>query len=394
MERPRVAVIGAGISGLLVSWGLGSTYQVVLHEAGPAVGGRAEELHPFTPLASPRFVRLMDTLGLAVSIRPPTLTVELSSAPFRWPPTPAGMLQVVRQPRLLGLMKDFLQTLRLGEQVRDEADYSLTLASWAQNGPVSTAFLQQVLYPLVAGSQGVPLEVVPHLSAYPVLGHLVMPHQEPEPRWSVVEGGMQRVVEALANKLTNVEVRPSSRVGALLPCERGCEVLTEAGRERFDAVVVATEAAAVIELLAGHHHANARAETLAALTFDDVAHAVHSDPALMPARPGTWAEDNVVRHQGGFVFTRQLTSGRFRSIAAGGGLPGHPGFSQRQLRMAPPVQEAQRIVARDQGQGAIWITGGWTQGLHNHESMVEAALKVIVDLSSHDGTAPDRILDL
>jgi predicted NAD/FAD-binding protein len=402
----RIAVIGGGASGLLSAWALSERHAVTLYESSDSLGGSVRTIKvehgrraipietgfaQFAPPVFPRFAALLELLGIRTRASGASLTVARTHGnAFVWPPRRPAHL-----PSNLGKLRDFVRMLRRAKQLVATRNFDLKLGEWAASVGLSTQFLDEVLYPFASVSRALPPARAAELAAYPLLAYLVMPGLQRPPSWRVIDGGSRRYIDALARQLRKVELRLSTPVRAVSTNGgSGVRVIDPRGADRFDQVVVATEAWAARELLAEHPAARARVDALGRLSFYPVINVVHSDPRLMPARRTEWSLANVVPHGEGHAFTSWVGHDFDRAPIFRGWTTGsvedvehvHEIHRWRHLEMTPEVAKVQASVERDQGVGQIWLTGLYTTDIDSHESAVRSALRVI------EALAPDSTL--
>lgn len=307
MERTRashrVAVVGAGVSGLTAAHVLSTRHAVTLYEAEPRLGGHA---HTHTvPTAAgevrvdsgfivhndrtyPHLRRLFAELGvgthdteMSMSIRDESTDLEYAGgrgvAGFVARPRQLlereylGMLRAVR--RFHGLARAFL------EQTDDED--TTTYGEFVRDAGLPESFTRLYAVPLVAcvwsSGEGAALDY-PARYLFRFLDHHGMLSIGDSPRWMTVAGGSRAYVDALAARLP--DVRSAAPVTSVARTPDGVEIRTAAGPERFDRVVVATHADDALRLLADA--TPAEKEVLGAFRYSRNETVLHRDGSLMP----------------------------------------------------------------------------------------------------------------
>ncbi len=308
----RIAVIGAGISGLGAAWLLSRDHEVTLFEANDYLGGHTHT-HRLEvagqPLAVdtgfivfnerhyPRLTRLFADLGvqsrpttMSFSVRNAATGLEYSATSFDslfcqrrnlWSPRFWGMLRDLRRfyreaPALLRApgpgptLGEYLAALRFGEAFRDEHLVPMAAALWSAPASRILEFPAQYLVRFMAQHQ-----------------MLQLGGRTP---WRVVRGGSATYVAAMRARWRVAE-RLNCPVQSVRRDAAGVQVMSRAGTERFDQVVFGCHSDETLGLL-GDASALER-EILGAIPYQDNDVILHTDASLMPHSPKAWAAWNA-----------------------------------------------------------------------------------------------------
>ncbi|PPK95918.1 oxygen-dependent protoporphyrinogen oxidase [Kineococcus xinjiangensis] len=279
-SRPRVVVVGGGISGLTAALRLAAAADVLVLEAAPRTGGvlqRAEvggvvlDTGAESLLARrPEAVALARAVGLGADLVEPATTRAALRVDGRLHPLPPGtLLGVPGHPeRLQGLLTE-ADVARVAAEpglpappLADDVAVGAYVAS--RMGPAVVARLVEPLLGGVYAGRAAALSLqaaAPQLWAHAARGgsllHAVQertsaPGTVAAPVFAGISGGVARLPDAVRDALTaaggavrcGVDVRALARTGA------GWAVETGAGTERADAVVLAVPAPVAARLLA------------------------------------------------------------------------------------------------------------------------------------------------
>jgi predicted NAD/FAD-binding protein len=309
----RIAVIGAGITGLSAAWLLGQAHDVVLIEAEPRLGGHANTvLVPGdgggeTPVDTgfivynertyPNFVALLDHLGVATQPTEMSFAVSLDAGRLEYSGT--GLAGLFAQPgnlanprfwaMLRGLVRFYRDATR---DARAGSAAAMTLGEYLAAGGYGAAFRDDHLLPMAAAIWSAPCS---EILSYPAQAFLRFHHNHgllqltDRPLWRTVTGGSAVYVERLRSRF-----RGSVRLGTPARQVRRSpnEVLVagDGWSERFDQVVFATHADRTLALLADPDPLEASA--LGAFRYSRNRAVLHGDEALMPRRRRAWASWN------------------------------------------------------------------------------------------------------
>ena len=188
----RIGIIGGGAAGLTTAWLLDGQHEVTLFEKQSRLGGHAHTIQVpqegttigidagfefFSTAMFPQFIRLLESLGVALHPFPMTITLYASDHPqvSLLPPVRNGrMLWSAVAPRPLADMLQFQQVIRRGVALMQSQDASLTLKQYFDSLPFSPAFKSSFLYPLLLGGWCVEKDEFEGFSAYNVMSYYVL----------------------------------------------------------------------------------------------------------------------------------------------------------------------------------------------------------------------------
>ncbi len=340
----------------------------------------------FFDLSYPVLVALMRVLRIPLIRCRSAITTSLDPGepPLVLPPrSVAHALRILRSPRAQATLRAFARFTRLGEDVIEAEDWSLTLREFCLRERFSPGFLEGFFFPVVAASWGAPLAIMPDFPAYSVL-KVMRRGKGSMGYFYEIEGGVSAYVAALAAQLGKVTLRPGTPVAGLDREGARIAVVDEAGRrERFDEVVVATCSRHAARILRGLAGAEALAEAAAGFRHFDTGVVIHRDAAAMPPRREDWSVVNVFRdgagpwmtewsgfRRGADVFRTWVPEGRPepRDVVARARF--------HHLVLTPESRALQRRIALHQGRAGVWLAGMYVADVDNHESAVASALPI------------------
>ncbi len=307
----RIAIVGAGISGLVVAHLLHRDHDITVFEANDYAGGHTNTVRVeagertldvdtgfivFNDRNYPNFERLLGKLG--VSCQPSSMSFSVSDGQggFEYSSTSANGLYARRSHlltpafhRMVLEVKRFQRAaLALLEGEEDPA-----LGEWLERKRFSEAFVERLIVPQVSAVWSTdPAQrwsfparfVAQFFQNHGMLG------LRDRPQWRVVKGGSARYVEALTAPFSE-RVRLCTPIESVRRTEHGV-VLRPRHREeeRFDEVVIATHSDQALELLADP--SACEREILGAIPYSHNEAVLHTDPRLLPQRRRAWASWN------------------------------------------------------------------------------------------------------
>ncbi len=317
-DRPRAAVVGAGVSGLTAAYLLQRRYDVTLYEADGRLGGHADTHEVPTPdgrllaldtgflvhntRTYPTLTRLFTELGVESQETEMSLSVRCQGCGLEYAGS-RGMRGLIPRPgrvarpeylRMLAAVPGFYRAARRLLQGGSRYPDMLTLGDFLTAGGYDRYFTGHFVAPLVAAVWSCsPRDAWAYPARYlfEFLDNHGMLTLGRAPSWRSVVGGSKTYVEQIAKQITSVRsgvpVRAVRRVGG------GAEV-TDANGEAgwFDAAVVATHPDQALALLAAP--TPAEREVLGAFSYSASEVALHTDESLLPRSPAVRSSWNYL----------------------------------------------------------------------------------------------------
>ncbi|MEZ5977656.1 MAG: FAD-dependent oxidoreductase [Planctomycetota bacterium] len=308
----KVAIVGSGVSGLVVAHHLHREHDVTVFEAGPWIGGHTNTVDVrtadgdlaidtgfivFNETTYPNFCALLRELGVAWKPSDMSFSVKCETTGLEYNGTSFDTLFAQRRnlvsPRFWRMVRDILRFYREAPAVLEEAERGATLGEFLERGRYSDVFVEKHIVPMAAaiwsaepeGIRDFPLRFL--VRFFRNHGFLQV---DDRPRWQVVEGGSREYVRKLVAPFSE-RVRTNTPV---LRVERGLggpRVTTADGREEgFDRVVLACHSDQALRLLADA--SPLEREVVGAFGYQRNEALLHTDDSLMPRRKKAWASWN------------------------------------------------------------------------------------------------------
>ncbi|MHB8532489.1 MAG: NAD(P)/FAD-dependent oxidoreductase [Solirubrobacteraceae bacterium] len=309
----RIAIVGAGISGLVAAHLLHTEHEIVLYEANGYAGGHTNTIRVDTEHQThhldtgfivmndrnyPSFTRLLDRLGVA---RQPTLmsfSVKGEAEDFEYAGTPRGLFCQPRNALSPRFQRMILDLLRFNRELRRLLDAgapaaggeseSESVADFLARRRFSRPFIERLIVPQAAAVWSAdPAQ----MDSFPVrflaeffANHGMLGFRD-RPRWSTIAGGSARYVEALTAPFRG-SIRLRTPVREIERHSGHVEVRAAGSApERFDQVVLATHSDQALAMLADA--SDRERELLSSVRYQANEAVLHTDSRLLPRR--RWA---------------------------------------------------------------------------------------------------------
>jgi predicted NAD/FAD-binding protein len=307
----KIAVIGAGISGLVAARELQRAgCDVTVFEAGGHAGGHSNTVEvddPRGPVAVdtgfivfndrnyPNFERLLAELGVASRPAPMHFSVSDESGEFEWSSRPLGLFANpahLFDRRFHRMLADLVRFFREARELLDGGAADESLRSFLISRGYSEYFVERLIVPQVAAvwsADPAQLWSFPAVFLAQFLDNHGALQLRGRPRWRSIIGGSRRYVERLSAPFAD-RIRLGTPVRRVSRELWGVDVATDGTSERFDEVVIATHSDQALAMLADP--SAAEVEVLSSLPYQANETVLHTDRSLMPRRRRAWGSWN------------------------------------------------------------------------------------------------------
>jgi uncharacterized protein len=313
----RIAVVGAGISGLVAAYLLEREHEVTVFEAASKPGGHTNTIRVDTEYEThhvdtgfivfndrnyPNFERLLARLGVAWQPSQMSFGVSDATGEFEYSSVSANGLFATRtnlvSPRFHRMLADVRRFQREARALLTGDGGDPPLGEWLERLRFSRLFIDGVIVPqasAVWSADPGQMWSFPARFLASFFDNHGMLHLRDRPKWKTVSGGSQTYVDALTAAYAH-RIRVDSPVHAI---ERhdGYVTITPRGAEaeRFDHVIVAAHSNQALRMLADP--SDREHDILGAIPYQPNEAVLHTDRRLLPRRRRAWASWNY--HLGG-----------------------------------------------------------------------------------------------
>jgi predicted NAD/FAD-binding protein len=412
--RPKIAIIGSGISGLSAAWGLHYDCDVEVFERNAYAGGHTNTVNVETaegPLAVdtgfivynepnyPNLTSLFKRLG--VRSHPTRMHFSVSARDRDIEYASNGLsglfadLRNITRPRFFAMIADILRFYAAAPSLAEGTD-EISLGEFLRSKRYGKTFISDHILPMAAAIWSCPVGTI---LEFPVkslarffINHGLLEFGTPF-QWRSVKGGSASYIEPLTQGFSD-RIRLNCQVVSVRRTGGGVELLIADGsRLHFDQVVFACHAPQALRLLQ-----DADAEEYAVLSkfrTQPNRAVLHCDEAFMPRRRRAWASWNYLSDRSGdhdlavtywmnelqhlqtsknyFVTLNPFDRPKAGTVIAAFDYE-HPVFDAAAIR-------AQAEIWALQGRRNVWFAGAWL-GYGFHEDGLQAGLAVAESLSA------------
>ncbi len=315
----RIAVIGAGISGLAAAHLLSRSHSVVLYEAERRLGGHARTViagkrgdQPvdtgfivFNTVNYPNLTRLFRDLGVPVAKSDMSFAASIDGGRFEYALRDLNALFAQRRnianPGYWRMLRDILRFNREAPGIA-ATDPAMTIGQLLERLGTGARFRDCYILPFSGAIWSTPTRGILDFPADAMLrffaNHALLSYTG-QHQWWTVEGGSVEYVRRLQAALVRagVEIRTGAPIAAVRRAGGTPQVRPFGGEwEAFDEVVFATHADDTLAMLADP--APEERSALSLVRYQPNEAVLHADASLMPRRRAAWSSWNYTEGRG------------------------------------------------------------------------------------------------
>ncbi|MFO8126259.1 NAD(P)/FAD-dependent oxidoreductase [Yoonia sp.] len=412
----KIAVIGAGISGMGAAHALAKDHQVVLFEAEDRLGGHARTrlagknrdqavdtgFIVFNYANYPHLTKLFDDLDVPVTKSNMSFGASFSGGQMEYGLASLNALFAQRSniasPRFLRMVRDILRFNAKGLQASQ--DETITIGELLRKLKLSNYFRDHYLLPFSGAIWSTPKEKILDFPAYAMMrffdNHALL-GATGQHQWYTVDGGSREYVTRLGADMVQrgIDIRLGAPINAVRRTSEGADVKTHgADWETFDEVVFATHSDDTLRMLSD---ATAVEESvLGAVRYQPNKVILHSDTSIMPKRRQVWSSwiysEDAQRSDKEINLTYWMNSlqpwlkDEDMMVTLNSNRPIREDLIWDEVTLRHPVYDLAAIAAQEaavamNGSNRTWFCGAWMKNGF-HEDGLSSGLDVVHSLNA------------
>jgi predicted NAD/FAD-binding protein len=310
----KIAIIGAGISGLTAAYYLRRKHDITVYEAAPRIGGHTATIDiehqgreyaidtgfiVYNDWTYPRFIELIEELGVETRPTEMSFSVRCDNSGLEYGGNNLNTLFAQRRnllrPAFHGMLRDILRFNR--EAVRDlergRISAATTLGEYLTANRYGDAFIYQYLLPMGCAIWSASTE---SMVDFPLLfftrffkNHGLLSVND-RPQWHVIKGGSRSYLGPLIRDFSD-SIQVNAKISSVRRRQDSVElVMTDGSTLRYDQVIFGCHSDQALELLGDA--TRAEREALTAIPYQDNEVVLHTDHTLLPKRRIAWSSWN------------------------------------------------------------------------------------------------------
>ena len=312
----KIAIIGAGISGLTTAYYLKQHHQVSVFEVADKIGGHTATVDVrhqgrdyaidtgfivFNDWTYPNFIELMDELGVDSQPTEMSFSVRCESTGIEYGGNNLNAMFAQRRnllrPSFHKMIRDILKFNREAIRDLDSGDISqaTTLGEYLSANQYGEAFIYQYILPMgcaiwsASTDRMIDFPLRFFVQFFKSHGLLSVNNR---PQWRVIKGGSRSYLDPLVagfseSILTNANISRIRRLGDTVEL-----IMSDGQVMAYDHVVLACHSDQALSLLGDASLAERRA--LEAIPYQQNEVVLHTDENLLPRRRAAWSSWNYL----------------------------------------------------------------------------------------------------
>lgn len=309
----KIAIVGAGISGLVAAHRLHRQHEITVFEAQDYPGGHTNtvdveldgEHHAidtgfivFNDWTYPQFIRILGELGVASKPTSMSFSVRDERTGLEYNGQSLATLFAQRRnlvrPSFYRMLGEILRFNRHARRLVAQCPDQTTVAQFLERHRFSRAFAEQYLLPLGAAVWSCPTGT---FAQFPIQFIVDFYHNHGllnlfrRPTWRVIEGGSRAYVQAMIAPWRD-RIRLRTTVESVRRFADRVELRPRGGpAESFDHLILACHSDQALRILGGNATPTER-DVLSAFPYSRSVAVLHTDESVLPRTRRAWASWN------------------------------------------------------------------------------------------------------
>ncbi|MFP6634049.1 MAG: FAD-dependent oxidoreductase [Planctomycetota bacterium] len=303
----EIAIIGAGISGLVAARELYEENELTIFESEERIGGHTHTVDVetrsgsyaidtgfivFNELNCPNFSSLLRELGIPTRKTTMSFSVRCDKSGLEYNGTTLNTIFSQRRnllrPRFLGMLLDIMKFHRKAPSALETGD-DVSVSDFARENGLGAAFYEDYLVPLGSAlwsSSADQFEGFPIRFVAEFMSNHQMLQSSGRPAWSVIEGGSRNYLEPISRPFSH-RIRTGTPVQSVRREKNRVFIHAGDEPEAFDEVIFACHADQALRLLADP--SELESEVLSSFPYQENDVVLHTDDSVLPRNRRAWA---------------------------------------------------------------------------------------------------------
>ena len=401
----KIAIVGAGISGLTCAALLGKDYEITLFEANDYLGGHAstydvtlgDKTYPidtgfvvFNEKTYPEFCKLLKRFNITYEPTEMSFSYRSDKTHFEYNGHNINTLFADRinflNPRFYEFLWDIYRFNAAAKRTAHALNNTLTLYDFVKKGHYHKLFMHTYLMPIIASIWSKKMKDVWNFPAkflFSFMENHGLLNMLYRPTWFTITGGSRNYVKAFTKATPFIYTHQA--VQTVMRENNHVVLQTQEGVFRFDAVILALHSDQALQIL--KDASTQEQAILGAIPYTSNESILHTDASLLPLNKRAWASWNYYEI-GSNVSTLTYYMNRLQNLTAKEAICLSTNLSDKiapqkvicKFQYAHPSFSAEGVYAQQQkhlinGQKNTYFCGAyWGYGFH--EDGVVSALAV------------------
>ncbi|WP_170479654.1 NAD(P)/FAD-dependent oxidoreductase [Ruegeria arenilitoris] len=407
--RKKIAIVGAGISGLSAAYYLSEDHDITIFEAEPRLGGHARTVMAgkngdqpvdtgfivFNYVTYPYLTKLFEELNVPVTKSEMSFGATIDNGRIEYGlnnlRTLTAQKRNLARPAYYKMIADIV---RFGKEAPTAArDDDTTIGELVDQLRLGHWFRHNYLMPMCGAIWSTPTEFVDQFPARSLVqffrNHALMAgDRSKQHQWWTVKGGSIEYVRRLeaALRTRGSDIRLFAPVDHIERCDLGVTVYSQGQPDLFDEIILATHSDQTLSIL-GDSATSVERDALGSIRYQPNKAYLHCDSGQMPRRRACWSSWTYRSNGGNVGVTYWMnrlqnipdSDPLFVTLNASSEIAAdkiydevefaHPVFDKAALRAQGQIREMQ-------GQNRTWFAGAYNR--HGfHEDGIASAMHVV-----------------
>ncbi|MDV7144346.1 FAD-dependent oxidoreductase [Tropicimonas sp. TH_r6] len=412
LSRKKIAIVGAGISGLAAAHSLAPTHDVTVFEAGSRLGGHARTVKAglrgdqpvdtgfivFNYATYPNLTRLFADLDVPVVRSDMSFGASIDNGRIEYGLGSLSGLLAQRsnlfRPQFHGMVADIL---RFGKRAESAAqDDTKSIGELVEELKLGRWFREYYLMPMCGAIWSTPVGEVDRFPARSLVrffrNHALLAGTGKHQWWTVRGGSIEYVRRLQASlQVRGVTIRLNAPAVGLTRDTSGAKLRIAGGHEeQFDEVILACHSDQALAIL-GAEATPAERSHLSAIRYQTNSAVLHRDPGQMPKRKACWSSWAYRSQDGAIGVTYWMNKLQnipendplFVTLNPSSEIAEDMIYDRKEFAhpiFDGPALKAQKGIQAIQGENNTWFAGAYNR--HGfHEDGIASALRVTRQLN-------------